>query len=120
MQTHYQISLSLSLNMCIFGLCVYVIITGGAEIISSPQLEMFRCTTTSSRTSRYKKSASIEASSSRFAPAATATTSTTMTSHQLLEQITRSEHAPGIRRAGCPCCDPDGANIYIDKMMRGL
>lgn len=49
----------------------------------------------------------------------TGTPTTTATSQQLLQQITKSEHAPGIRRAGCPCCDPDAASNYADKMMMG-
>mmetsp|Transcript_34570 Transcript_34570/g.58663 ORF Transcript_34570/g.58663 Transcript_34570/m.58663 type:complete len:96 (+) Transcript_34570:731-1018(+) len=39
------------------------------------------------------------------------------TSAFLLQQMEKSQHAPGVRRAGCPCCDPDGAGTYVDKMM---
>jgi len=38
-------------------------------------------------------------------------------SAELLQQIAKSDHAPGIRRAGCPCCEPDSASNYADKMM---
>lgn len=60
------------------------------------------------------------ASTSRKSTITTGTpTTTATTSQQLLQQITKSEHAPGIRRAGCPCCDPDAASNYADKMMMG-
>jgi hypothetical protein len=31
--------------------------------------------------------------------------------------LEREQHAPGIRRAGCPCCDPDNPSNVIDQMM---
>ena len=40
-----------------------------------------------------------------------------LSSAKLLQQIATSDHAPGIRRAGCPCCEPDSASNYADKMM---
>ena len=40
-----------------------------------------------------------------------------ISSHQLLQHISKSQHAPGIRRAGCPCCDPDSASNYADEML---
>jgi len=27
------------------------------------------------------------------------------------------EHAPGVRKAGCPCCDPDNPSVIADNMM---
>jgi hypothetical protein len=32
-----------------------------------------------------------------------------------LEQ--RQHHAPGVRRAACPCCDPDNVQNYVDSIM---
>lgn len=40
-----------------------------------------------------------------------------VSSQELLQQITKSDHAPGIRKAGCPCCEPDSASTYTVKMM---
>ena len=28
------------------------------------------------------------------------------------------EHAPGVRRSGCPCCNPDDPANVLDKMMQ--
>ena len=42
---------------------------------------------------------------------------TPSSSAELLQQLAKSDHAPGIRRAGCPCCEPDSASNYADKMM---
>eukprot|EP00579_Thalassiosira_antarctica_P010966 CAMPEP_0201920922 /NCGR_PEP_ID=MMETSP0903-20130614/9404_1 /ASSEMBLY_ACC=CAM_ASM_000552 /TAXON_ID=420261 /ORGANISM="Thalassiosira antarctica, Strain CCMP982" /LENGTH=321 /DNA_ID=CAMNT_0048457781 /DNA_START=14 /DNA_END=979 /DNA_ORIENTATION=- len=39
-----------------------------------------------------------------------------VSSEQMLQQIQKSQHAPGVR-AHCPCCDPDSASTYVDKMM---
>jgi hypothetical protein len=44
-------------------------------------------------------------------------TNKSTSSQQLLQEISKSQHAPGVRRAGCPCCDPDGSSNYVDKMM---
>lgn len=77
-----------------------------AAVTSNPQLEMFKYTASSRR---YENN---NIKTSFATPAAVA-------SHQLLQQIAKSEHAPGIRRAGCPCCDPDAASNYVDKMMMG-
>ena len=82
-----------------------------AAVTSDPQLEMFKYTSSSSSSSRYENN--------KIKPAITTATPTTTSSQQLLQQITKSEHAPGIRRAGCPCCDPDAASNYADKMMMG-
>jgi hypothetical protein len=35
-----------------------------------------------------------------------------------LQRLVEREHAPGIRRAGCPCCDPDHPSNFIDQMMQ--
>lgn len=40
--------------------------------------------------------------------------STGASSAQLLSKL---EHAPGVRRVGCPCCDPDNPSNYVDSMM---
>ena len=81
-----------------------------AAVTTSPQLEMFKYTSSSS--SRFDNNKVKQTT-------ITSGTTTTTTSQQLLQQITKSEHAPGIRRAGCPCCDPDAASNYADKMMMG-
>jgi hypothetical protein len=39
------------------------------------------------------------------------------TSQSIIEQLGERQHAPGIRKPGCPCCDPDSANTLIDEMM---
>jgi len=36
-------------------------------------------------------------------------------SAQLLSRL--ADHAPGIRRQGCPCCDPDHPNNVVDQML---
>ena len=43
------------------------------------------------------------------------TGSTTDTSRPLLVQI--ATHARGIRRPGCPCCDPDNASTLVDQFL---
>lgn len=40
-----------------------------------------------------------------------------VSSKELLQQMVESRHAPGVRKAGCPCCEPDSAATYADKMM---
>ena len=35
-----------------------------------------------------------------------------------LSRLTEREHAPGLRRPGCPCCDPDNPSNVIDRMMQ--
>lgn len=35
----------------------------------------------------------------------------------LLNQLSQREHAPGVRRPGCPCCDPDNLSNVVDKLM---
>ena len=37
-------------------------------------------------------------------------------SMNIMEKIAEREHPPGVRKPGCPCCDPDGISIAIDKM----
>eukprot|EP00816_Leptocylindrus_hargravesii_P006860 CAMPEP_0196814460 /NCGR_PEP_ID=MMETSP1362-20130617/43343_1 /TAXON_ID=163516 /ORGANISM="Leptocylindrus danicus, Strain CCMP1856" /LENGTH=372 /DNA_ID=CAMNT_0042191073 /DNA_START=107 /DNA_END=1222 /DNA_ORIENTATION=+ len=37
-------------------------------------------------------------------------------SGSIIQQMYEREHAPGVRRAGCPCCDPDDPSNVIDKM----
>ena len=100
-----SLSLSLSLSLHVLNITT-------TSATSDPQLEMFRYIASAS-TSRHK--------TSRVKSTQTTgrTHNTTTTSQQLLQQITNSEHAPGIRRAGCPCCDPDAASNYADKMMMG-
>jgi hypothetical protein len=39
-------------------------------------------------------------------------------SNATLNQLVEREHAPGIRKPGCPCCDPDNPRNVVDKMMR--
>jgi len=36
----------------------------------------------------------------------------------LLSQLAEREHAPGIRRPGCPCCDPDNPSNVVDQLMQ--
>jgi hypothetical protein len=43
-------------------------------------------------------------------------TSTSNNNHDI-SQLFNREHAPGIRQAGCPCCDPDNPSTIVDKMM---
>eukprot|EP00814_Leptocylindrus_danicus_P016839 CAMPEP_0116017954 /NCGR_PEP_ID=MMETSP0321-20121206/8362_1 /TAXON_ID=163516 /ORGANISM="Leptocylindrus danicus var. danicus, Strain B650" /LENGTH=365 /DNA_ID=CAMNT_0003488259 /DNA_START=129 /DNA_END=1223 /DNA_ORIENTATION=+ len=38
-------------------------------------------------------------------------------SGSIIQQMYAREHAPGVRRAGCPCCDPDDPSNVIDQMM---
>ena len=86
------------------------LIIKAAAVTISPQLEeMFKYTSSSRRKSNNVKQTTKS----------TDTSTKTTTSQQILQQITKSDHAPGIRRAGCPCCDPDAASNYADKMMMG-
>ena len=34
-----------------------------------------------------------------------------------ISKLFQREHAPGIRQAGCPCCDPDIPSALLDNMM---
>ena len=44
--------------------------------------------------------------------------STSSTSRQLLAQIaTTVSHVRGIRRPGCPCCDPDNTSTIVDQYL---
>ena len=38
----------------------------------------------------------------------------------LLSQLSSREHAPGIRRPGCPCCDPDNLSTVVNQMLAEL
>jgi hypothetical protein len=44
-------------------------------------------------------------------------TTTNTNSQTILAQFVE-QHAPGIRRPGCPCCDPDHPSNIVDKMMQ--
>jgi hypothetical protein len=39
-------------------------------------------------------------------------------SGNILTRLNEREHAPGIRRVGCPCCDPDNPSNVVDQMMQ--
>jgi hypothetical protein len=39
-------------------------------------------------------------------------------SGNILKKLNEREHAPGIRRVGCPCCDPDNPSNVVDQMMQ--
>lgn len=39
-------------------------------------------------------------------------------SGNILARLNEREHAPGIRRVGCPCCDPDNPSNVVDQMMQ--
>jgi hypothetical protein len=39
-------------------------------------------------------------------------------SNALLSRLSQREHAPGIRRPGCPCCDPDHPSNVVDQFMQ--
>jgi hypothetical protein len=39
-------------------------------------------------------------------------------SGNILKRLNEREHAPGIRRVGCPCCDPDNPSNVVDQMMQ--
>lgn len=44
--------------------------------------------------------------------------SSSNSSRQLLAHIaTTGSHARGIRRPGCPCCDPDNASTIVDQYL---
>jgi hypothetical protein len=47
----------------------------------------------------------------------TVNTNSKSTSQNLIAQLGERQHAPGIRRPGCPCCDPENADNMIDGMM---
>ena len=38
-------------------------------------------------------------------------------SRSLLAQIASAVHSRGIRRPGCPCCDPDNASNVVDQFL---
>mmetsp|Transcript_18438 Transcript_18438/g.26008 ORF Transcript_18438/g.26008 Transcript_18438/m.26008 type:complete len:362 (-) Transcript_18438:25-1110(-) len=35
----------------------------------------------------------------------------------IIDRLAQREHEPGVRRAGCPCCDPDNPSNYVDNMV---
>jgi hypothetical protein len=39
------------------------------------------------------------------------------TSSSNISKLFEREHAPGIRQAGCPCCDPENPSNLVDTMM---
>lgn len=41
----------------------------------------------------------------------------TASSQSIISRLAEREHAPGVRMAGCPCCDPDNVSNYVDSMM---
>lgn len=43
--------------------------------------------------------------------------SNSSSSARLLAQLSQREHAPGIRRVGCPCCDPDNLSTVVDALL---
>lgn len=44
--------------------------------------------------------------------------SSSNSSSTLLSRLSEREHAPGLRRRGCPCCDPDDPANIVDQMMQ--
>ena len=38
-------------------------------------------------------------------------------SQSIISRLEQRQHAPGVRRAGCPCCDPDNVQNYVDSIM---
>ena len=38
-------------------------------------------------------------------------------SNSMLSRLSSREHAPGVRRPGCPCCDPDNPTNVVDRML---
>eukprot|EP00550_Attheya_septentrionalis_P010517 CAMPEP_0198304596 /NCGR_PEP_ID=MMETSP1449-20131203/57484_1 /TAXON_ID=420275 /ORGANISM="Attheya septentrionalis, Strain CCMP2084" /LENGTH=309 /DNA_ID=CAMNT_0044007123 /DNA_START=2699 /DNA_END=3628 /DNA_ORIENTATION=+ len=43
--------------------------------------------------------------------------SSSSSSQGIIQRLAEREHAPGIRRTGCPCCDPDNPSNVVDSMM---
>eukprot|EP00978_Attheya_sp_CCMP212_P012035 scaffold29834_cov43-Attheya_sp.AAC.1 len=43
--------------------------------------------------------------------------SSSSSSQGIIQRLAEREHAPGIRRPGCPCCDPDNPANVVDSMM---
>ena len=41
----------------------------------------------------------------------------TNSSSSIIKKLSEREHAPGIRRPGCPCCDPNDVSGILDGMM---
>eukprot|EP00529_Nitzschia_sp_RCC80_P029427 CAMPEP_0113446960 /NCGR_PEP_ID=MMETSP0014_2-20120614/3988_1 /TAXON_ID=2857 /ORGANISM="Nitzschia sp." /LENGTH=322 /DNA_ID=CAMNT_0000338093 /DNA_START=51 /DNA_END=1019 /DNA_ORIENTATION=+ /assembly_acc=CAM_ASM_000159 len=39
------------------------------------------------------------------------------TSSNTISRLFERQHAPGIRKPGCPCCDPDNTSTVVDNMM---
>jgi len=38
-------------------------------------------------------------------------------SSSIIQRLSERDHAPGIRRPGCPCCDPEDISGMLDSMM---
>lgn len=38
-------------------------------------------------------------------------------SQSIISRLEQRQHAPGVRRAACPCCDPDNVQNYVDSIM---
>lgn len=38
-------------------------------------------------------------------------------SQSMIQRLAQREHAPGVRRTGCPCCDPENPANVVDNMM---
>ena len=76
------------------------------------------------------KTASIPISTNKFSLAPPSVDSVTRKRQQqaasrqlnksgnILSRLAEREHAPGLRRPGCPCCDPDNPSNVIDQMMQ--
>jgi len=43
--------------------------------------------------------------------------SITSSSSSIMQKLSEREHAPGIRRPGCPCCDPDNLSNIVDRLL---
>lgn len=40
-----------------------------------------------------------------------------VSSQSIIKKLSEREHAAGVRRPGCPCCDPDNPSNVVDNMM---
>lgn len=92
----------------------------GDSRISSALSPGTTMTTTAKRSIRQNNqtNASSHNNSAAFSTATIKTTSSKpKTSQSIMAQLGERQHAPGIRRQGCPCCDPDSAENMIDEMM---
>jgi hypothetical protein len=79
----------------------------------------------SASNSRSSYSASQPPTSTRYTPVNLQSASSahvnrqgsTQSQSDYLAQLKEIDHAPGVRRAGCPCCDPDNPANVADSMM---